>query len=266
MLIINTLTIILGGLAALYLLTALVLYLIQEKFIFFPTKLSPNYKFSQFENAREIYLTRENGLQLHALYFSAPKPKGILLYFHGNKGAVDDWGDAATDFTQLGYDLLMPDYRGYGKSGGTPHKGILHKDAMAWYDLLRKDFEPEQIILYGRSLGTGVACRIATKVEAQQLILETPYTSLVDMAKLSMPFFPSGLLMNYQFRTDITIKRLKCPVHIFHGTSDELIPYEQAVKLSKIYGDSSILTTIEGGTHGDLSNYDLFHNKLNELL
>jgi len=266
MLFINYLPHIFGVLAALYLITALVLYLNQEKFIFLPAILSPNYKFSQFENAREVYLTREKGLRLHALYFTAKNPKGIILYFHGNKGALDAWGPAAADLSALGYDVLMPDYRGYGKSEGAPRKGILHKDAMAFYELLLKDHAAEDIVIYGRSLGTGIACRLATKVKAKLLILETPYLSLLAMAKLTLPFFPASWIMNYQMRSDITIKRVQCPVHIIHGTDDELIPYEQAVKLTKIYGDMSALTTIEGGRHSDLTEFDLFHETLRGLL
>ncbi len=266
MLFINYLPHIIGSLAALYLITAIVLYLNQEKFIFLAAKLSPNYKFSQFDNAREVYLTREKGLRLHALYFAAKKPKGIILYFHGNKGALDGWGPAAADLTPLGYDVLMPDYRGYGKSEGAPRKGILHKDAMAFYEMLLNDHDPANIVIYGRSLGTGIACRLATKVKAKLLILETPYLSLLAMAKMTMPFFPASWIMNYQMRSDITIKRVKCPIHIFHGTADELIPYEQALKLTKIYGDMSVLTTIEGGLHSDLTKFDLFHEKLADLL
>jgi len=267
MLIISQLTYILGGLAILYLLIAVVLYFTQEKFIFFPAKLSPNYDFSEFENAREVFLNREKGIRLHALYFSAPAPaKGIALFFHGNKDAVNEWAPAAKDLTVLGYDVLMPDYRGYGKSTGTPRKGVLHKDARAFYALILKDFDPTSIIIYGRSLGTGIACRLATKVNAKLLILETPYLSLLAMAKLKMPFFPASLIMNYQMRNDLSIKRIKCPVHIFHGTADELIPYDQALKLASIQGDPLILTTIENGKHSDLTNFSLFHEKLKELL
>ncbi len=242
------------------------LWSVQERFIFFPTKLSPDYQFSQFEGAEEVFLPVSDRVTLHGLFFKVGAPTGAILYFHGNSEGLESWGYAAAPLTDLGYEVLMPDYRGFGKSGGRPDKGVLHEDADLWYAYLLKLYSPKDIVLYGRSLGTGIACSLATRQPARQLILETPYLSILSIAKSRMPFMPVYWLLKYHMRNDLNIKNIKCPVHLFHGTADEVIPYHQAFELAEIQGDPEVLTTIEGGMHGNLLDFALFRKRLRGLL
>jgi Lysophospholipase len=256
---------ILLSLLGIYLLICFLLYHNQERFIFYPEKLDDDYPFNEFDDVEEVYFPVDDQCRLHALHFKVDQPKGIVLYFHGNARAVNDWGYAAADFTRRNYEVFMPDYRGYGKSTGPRSEKAFFTDAKMFYDSLRQKYPADQIIIYGRSLGSGVACQLATQVEAKMVLLETPYLSLVAMAHESLPYFPANLLMRFQFRNDLNISKVKMPIYLFHGTKDELIPYKQAVQLQNQYG-KEILTTIEDAGHNNLSEFASFQNKLDELL
>ncbi|MEL6637245.1 MAG: alpha/beta hydrolase [Bacteroidota bacterium] len=247
----------------LYLIVALLMYRYQEKFIFFPTTLALDYPFPQFHDFEEVFLEVEAGTRLHALYFLAPEPKGQVLYFHGNARAVDDWGYAAADLRDRGYSVLMPDYRGYGKSTGTISEAALYADARRWCDWLEASAPEARLLYYGRSLGSGIASRLAYERPPERLILETPYTSLLAMAKLQMGFLPVDLLSRYRFPTDQIMEDIDCPIDLIHGTEDELIPYAQAQQLGR---GRATLHTIPGGGHNDLSQFPAFHQVLDQLL
>ncbi|MEM8907754.1 MAG: alpha/beta fold hydrolase [Bacteroidota bacterium] len=252
-------------LACIYVLLCLILYQIQERFIFYPLRLSDDYPFNEFRNVEEVYFPIDAQTRLHALHFHVDRPRGIILYFHGNARALDNWGYAAADFTQRGYNVFMPDYRGYGKSTGTLSEAALLSDAQIIYDSLRQQYPNQDLLLYGRSLGTGIACDLATKVDARLLLLETPYLSLLAMAQAQMPFFPANLLLRYPMRSDLKITQIKMPAYLFHGTQDELIPYAQAVELSRIYQPNRLFT-IKGASHNNLSEFAAFQEKLDDLL
>ena len=253
------------AIVVLYIGLILLLYLKQEKFIFYPTKLTQKYNFPQFKNFEELYFTA-NQATIHALHFKTENPKGLVLYFHGNAGALDKWGYEAEEFIKRNFEVVMLDYRSYGKSTGKLSEKNMHEDASIIYHKMAENVDPSKIILYGRSLGSGIATELATKVRAKLLILETPYTSIDDVAKRGFFFLPVSSLLKFHFNNSQKIKNLNCPVHIFHGTKDELIPYSQSVNLAKIYGDDSILTTIQKGTHNNLITFEKFQKKLDELL
>ena len=248
-----------------YFILCLITYSLQEKFIFFPAKLPQDYPFEEFPDAEEVFLSTE-GESLHGLLFRVPNPKGTVLFFHGNAGAVNTWGWEAEDFTNRGYELLMPDYRSYGKSTGRLSEKALMQDAQLFYDYLKKQHDPSRIIIVGRSLGSGIACHLATKVPFKLLLLETPYLSMTAMAKLKMPIFPTNLLLRYKFRNDLNIKKVKGPVHIIHGTKDELIPYHHAEKLLELSGQNARLSTISNGGHNNFPEFTSYQKILDEIL
>ena len=126
--------------------------------------------------------------------------------------------------------------------------------------------DASQIIIYGRSLGTGVAIDLASKVQAKQLILETPFGNFPKMAQSRFKIFPVKLLLKYQFRNDLKIKKVTCPIHIFHGTEDQVVPYSESQQLIRILEHESILTTIPNGGHNNLGTFPLFWKKMKEIL
>ncbi len=249
-----------------YVVICILLYFIQDRFIFHPTTLPPSYNFSEFDNISEKFYEMDEG-QLHALHFQVSAPKGMIIYFHGNSGALDDWGHAAKDFTDLGYEVIMPDYRSYGKSEGSLSEENIHKDAQLIYEEVLKDWAAKDIILYGRSLGTGVATELATKVSAKMLILETPYTSITAMASKTLPFLPTKWLLKFHFNNLEKIESIKCPVHIFAATNDQLTPHSHAVQLAKKTAKpAETLTSIQGAEHGNINTFASYHQKLKMLL
>lgn len=259
----GSILLIIGGL---YLILCLFLYWNQERLIFKPTILPSDYDFAQYSNIEELYFPIEDG-QIHALYFKTSHPKGIILYFHGNSQALESWGYAAEDFTKHGYEVLMPDYRTYGKSTGKLSEQGLYDDARLLYNYLKKSWPDSSIILYGRSLGTGIATELATIVHPKFLILETPYTSMPAMANKTVPFVPVKWLMKYQFRNIVKMKQLNCPVHIFGAILDELTPFEHAIALAnKTNHPTENLTAIKGAGHNNIGEFSSYHQKIALLL
>lgn len=249
----------------LYLGLAIILYFVQEKFIFLPTKLSPNYLFSQFENKEEIFLHTTNDGIINALHFKCKNPRGIILYFHGNARSLDDWAWVHEDFLPLGHELFIADYRSYGKSKGPLSENNLYEDALAQYQHLLKQFEPHNIVIYGRSLGSAMATELATKVEAKCLVLETPFTSIMAMAGRFFSSMPIKTLLKYKFNNIGKLKLINVPIYIFGATNDEITPIKHARKLAKRITNGQYFE-IEGATHGNLSDFKEYHEALKNIL
>lgn len=243
-------------------------YLFQERFIFVRFRLSKRFRFRFKHRFLECELKGHDGAALHGLYFPAEQPKGVILYFHGNTGSLRRWGKYAPRYTRLGYDVLMPDHRGYGKSRGALSEAALHADALQWYDYLAECWEEQDIVVYGRSLGSGLATPVAAARKPRLLILETPFANLLDVARYYLPILPYRLLLRYRFRNDLAVRRVKCPVYIFHGKRDTIVPYTSALKLySLIPADiTREMFTFPKGHHSDLVRFVRFNRALARIL
>ena len=180
--------------------------LFQERFIFIRFRTSRGYKYKFAGAFEERFIKADDRTELHALYFKAEAPKGVILYFHGNTGSVRRWGKYAHRFVRLGYDVLVPDPRGYGKSRGVLSEEALHADAGLWYDEVLKTWAEKDIVVFGRSLGSGLATPLAALRSPRMLILETPFANLYDVATNYLPILPYRLLLRYTFRNDKAIK------------------------------------------------------------
>lgn len=241
----------------------------QESLIFFPETLPRDYKFSFSIPFDEIILPVDGGT-IHALHFKSGQPKGVVLYFHGNAGSLRTWGEIAGEFTTRGYDLLIPDYRGFGKSSGNiSSETMLLEDGMAAYVYLRRHYPEERIVLYGRSIGTGIAAYVATTGKPRMLILESPYYSLMELAAYHYPFVSVSVIrswLRYPLRTDLWLRKIACPIVLFHGTRDNIIPYDASERLIKLGVADCRLIRLEGGGHNDLSDFPLYQRTLSDLL
>jgi hypothetical protein len=248
-----------------YLVVCAVLYVYQERFIFFPEVLPRHFMYS-FPVSFEEVTWQVDGATINALHFKAEQPKGVILYLHGNAGSLRSWGNVAAQFVAHGYDVLMPDYRGYGKSTGTiTNEQVLHHDAAIAYTYLQQHYGEHQIVVYGRSIGTGLAVYLARSHHPQMLILETPYYNLQELATAQFPFIPSFLL-KYPLRTDAWIAEVTCPIYLFHGTQDEVIPYGASLRLVPLIQTKHQLFSIEGGGHNNLSAFRQYHEHLATIL
>ncbi len=242
----------------------------QEKIILRNTQLPDNYQYQFKGNFEEIWFHPEVGVKLNALYFKteSSERKGLVVYFHGNADDLKRWGEYADDFTKNHYDILMIDYRQFGKSTGELSEKALHADARYVYDWAKNQFPEDKIVIYGRSLGTGIATRLASETNPKMLLLETPYFSLIDVGESYLPILPYNLLLRYKMRTDLCIQAVKCPIHLFHGTKDEVVPYQSSIKLANLLNKkpSEILTTIPEGKHKNLGEFQEYHRALERLL
>lgn len=249
-----------------YLGFCLIFYLLQDLFFFRPEKLPGNFNFQYAFPFEEVHFNMEDGGYVNGVYFKMPNPKGVVFYVKGNSRSIKGWGKFAKDFLGKGYDFFMVDFRGFGKSKGRRTENNLYNDLQQAYLWLAEHYPESNIILYGRSLGSGLATRIASWNRPSMLILDCPYYSFNYHIRNYLFFLPLRWLLKYQIRTDLFIKKVKCPIYILHGTKDRLIPFRQGKKLNELVPNQSILIPIEGAGHNNLPTFEAYHQHLYQIL
>jgi len=253
---------------AIYLGLSIALFYLQDYLLFKPEKLPTDFQF-YYENQdiEEHNLETRDGATINGLLF---KPKGesrgIVMYLKGNSKSIKGWGKFAVDFTRHDYTVLMLDYRGFGKSTGRRSQKAIKRDLQVVYNKIKERTAESRIILYGRSLGSGFAAKLASMNDPRMLILDAPYYSLTKVTARYAPFMPLSLLIKYPLPTYKWLKYVKCPIHIIHGTNDNLIPFKTSVKLSKINPKLTRLYPVIDGGHKNLNNYESYHKMLEEIL
>ncbi len=237
----------------------------QETLLFYPEPLAPNFKFN-LPFTSEVYIETP-GAKLHALYLRQPadKSKGIVLFLHGNAGNLETWFTHTDFWLETGYDVLMPDYRGYGKSTGhIENEAQLYDDVLRAWNFVATNYPEKKRVLYGRSLGTGLAAKLATEVSADLLVLVSPYESMTRMAREYYPWVPPFVL-RYPIKTNELFPDINCPILLLHGTADKLIPVVQSQHLAKLNPNAK-LVEIEGAAHGDIHHFDTYISTLKQTL
>ena len=253
-------------LIALYLCICALMYFYQERLIFAPTKLPVDFKFTFDTPFEEFNIITEDEDTLNALLFKADTSKGVIYYLHGNAGALNSWGGVADTYTDLGYDVFLMDYRGYGKSSGTiSSEKELYSDVQKAYNLVRSLYAEHKIIVLGYSIGTGPASMIAAKNSPGRLILQAPYYNMADLVQQHYSFVPVFLL-KYSFDNAMFLPKIKAPVTIFHGTNDAIINYGSSLKLQKLFKPQDELITLPGGRHNGMSSNPNYLLALKKLL
>lgn len=236
-----------------YVLLCLLLYAFQEKLLFFPQKLKKDHTFHFEESFTEVFIPAYDGTILHALWFKAENPQGVILYFHGNAGSLDGWGQVARVYTELKYDVLIPDYRGFGKSEGKIFsEEQMYQDAQSMYTFLRKSYQENEIIVIGYSIGTGIATWLSAHHPVFALILETPYYKLRHLMKMKLPFIPTFLL-KYRFDNALHLQNCEAPVLIIHGKNDDLIPHSSSLLLKKYLKEKDQFVLLEDQGHNGIT-------------
>lgn len=251
-----------------YIAVSIALYYIQDYVLFKPEKLPKDFLFN-YENqqTKEYNLETRDGAIINGLrFYPQGKSKGVVIYLKGNSKSIKGWGKFAVDFTRHGYNVLMVDYRGFGKSTGKRSQKAIKRDLQLVYNKVKEQTTEDRIILYGRSLGSGFATKLASMNNPKKLILDAPYYSLTKVTSRYMPFMPLSVLLKYPLPTYKWLKYVKCPIHIIHGTNDKLIPYKSSVKLSKINPKLTSLHTVIGGGHKNLNNFESYHKMLDDIL
>jgi len=251
----------------LYLVANVVVYFWQERFLFKPEKLDDDFEFKYSDQKFEEYkIDIKPGVKISGLHFHIENPKGIVIYLKGNSRSIKGWGKFAVDFGRLGYDVAMVDYRGFGKSTGKRSEEGIKSDLQFIYDTIKEQVNEKYIIVYGRSMGSGFAAKLASKNNPRMLILESPYYSVSKSAKRYVPFLPLSLILKFPVRTYKWLKYVTCPIKIIHGTNDKLIPFKTSVLLSKIKPNITRLYSVIGGGHNNLNTYEEYHRMLEEII
>jgi fermentation-respiration switch protein FrsA (DUF1100 family) len=200
----------------------------------------------------EVSLHTEDQLSIHGWYIPHPTATKTLLFFHGNGGNISHRGDSVVIFHRLGLNVLIIDYRGYGRSEGQPDEPGMYQDAAAAWRYLteQRGFDAKQILIFGRSLGGAVATRLASQVEPAALILESTFSSAGDMAGHLFPLLSPVLLLRYSFDSEEWIRQVKSPLYMAHSPDDEIIPYRLGKKLYTAAPSSKRFFEMRGG-HND---------------
>lgn len=241
-------------------------YFFQDYFFFRPEMLPKNFEYRYPFPFTEHTFEMEDGGVINALQFKVPNSQGVVFYLKGNSRSLKGWGKFAKDFVSKGYDFFMIDYRGFGKSKGRRTESILLNDAQTVYKWLSKEYPEDQIVVYGRSLGSGIGARLASWNDPRMLILDSPYFSFYHQIRRYGWWLPLRYLLRYHLRTDQFIKKVTCPIYIIHGNKDRLISYAQGKRLHEISADRSTLITIEGGGHNNLPTFPEYHEHLYDIL
>lgn len=209
--------------------------------------------------------TAEDDVPVHALAFAPHEGRRTIVFFHGNGESIADAVPLGTVLSDRGLGFVAVEYRGYGASRGEPYPGPteqgLYRDAEAVLGGLRAEgLGPDEVVLWGSSLGSGVAVEMVLRGHTRRLVLSTPYTSIPEVARRLLPVFPMRLLMADQFDNLSKAPRVDVPTLVIHGDADSIVPYDMGVTLSQTIPDAKLLT-VPGGGHNDL-----FLRARNELL
>jgi len=247
--------------------TGILLYTFQDKLLLHPVAVSQDFHYNFRQPFEEINIAINKDENLNIIRFTSnTKPKGIVLYFHGNNMNVSHYASYAENFTRNGYEVWMPDYPGYGKTTGVLTEKKLYDEALIVYKLANTKFSKDSIIIYGKSLGSGIAAQLATIKDCKQLVLETPYYSIPSLFGYYAPIYPVYYMSRFKIPTATYLPQVSMPVTIFHGTKDELIPFSNAAKLKTVLKQGDEFISIPGGKHNDLNNFKIYHQKLDSIL
>jgi len=252
----------------LYSVIGIALFYLQDMILFHAEKLAKEHKFKFDVPFQEINIPFDENDTVNMVKFF-PKDastRGVVLYFHGNKQNIERYAKFAAAFTKNGYEVWMEDYPGYGKSSGTRTEQKLYSQALEIQKMALSKYGKDSIILYGKSFGTGIAAYVASHTNCKRLILETPYYSIPDVFAAYAFIYPTQRMITYKIPTHEYLQSVHCPVTIFHGTNDWVIPYSHASKLKNVLKPTDEFITIENGTHHNLATFDLYKTKLDSLL
>lgn len=235
-----------------WVLLSVMFHFFQEHFIYFPQSeivVTPDVISLDYE---ELTLTTSDGIEINAWWIPHSNARATLLFLHGNAGNISHRLDSINIFHQLGFSVLIIDYRGYGKSTGKPSEEGTYIDAeTAWHFLTNeKMIKSDDIIIFGRSLGGAVATWLADKYPSAALIIESCFTSIADIGKHYYPYLPTSLLARIKYPSIDRISEVKAPVLIIHSAYDEIIPYKFGKQLFEHASEPKTFLDIVGG-HND---------------
>ncbi|UKJ06675.1 alpha/beta hydrolase [Solitalea lacus] len=258
------------GLAVALVFGNILTYTFQYHILFRPRKMSDDHPFHFQVHFEEINLITPGNGKINCLWFKAnneKSKKGVILYFHGNVGNLLRWGHIYDqEFHKLGLDLIMMDYRGYGKSKGRINEKFFFKDAEAVFMFAKQHYSSQEIIIYGRSIGSGLASYLASEVYARKLILETPFSSISDLFHSYYPFLPKLFVFRFPFKNKEYLKSVPYPIIVIVGANDKITPVRSSRELKKSLKKDDKYVIIKDGKHNNLSSFSEFYELIKKEL
>lgn len=243
-------------LVALYLALVGALYMAQRSMVFVPDRNRPDPVAGGVPDMTVVEVKTQDGLTLRGWFSPPPEDstKPVLVYFHGNAGNIESRGPVARQWIDDGYGVLLSEYRGYGGNPGHPSEEGFYEDARAWLRWLsERGLSDDRWILYGESLGSGVATQMALEYPGVKvLVLQSGYTSLPDVARKTYFFVPVDLLMKDHFENLRKIPQVKAPILILHGARDSTIPVDHAQRLYAAAPDPRKMEIFQDRDHSDI--------------
>jgi uncharacterized protein len=236
----------------------------QERLLFEPEPLPADHRFDLGPDVHERTIDVP-GARLSALHLRLPAPRGVVFFLHGNAGNLLNWFVDVDFFRQANVDLFMIDYRGYGKSTGRiESEAQLHADVRAAWDAVAPAYAGGKRVLFGRSLGTALAARLALVVRPELTVLVSPYSSMRALAAEHVPWIPAAVL-RYPLATDADVAQLGTPLLLLHGDRDTLIAASHSETLHRVNG-AAHLRLVKGAGHNDLQEFDDYRATLRAAL
>lgn len=228
----------------------------QERLLFKPVPLPPETRLSDEPDVSER-VVEVPGARLSVLELRLPDPKGVVFFLHGNSANLKEWFIDGSLYRRADLDLVMMDYRGFGKSTGRiESEAQLHDDVEAVWQSIAARYRGKRVVAYGRSLGTGLAAAWAAEHQPDLTILVSPYSSMRDLAALHYPWVP-GAVVRYPLRSDEAVPRIRSPLLLVHGDQDRLIPLAHSQALAADAHDARVVV-IPGAAHADVHRFDAY--------
>jgi fermentation-respiration switch protein FrsA (DUF1100 family) len=241
-------------LALAYAALVLFVYVFQSRLLYFPqvgreVSITPQRIGLTFE---DVWLKSAPDVDIHGWYVPHPNAKGTVLFFHGNAGSIALRLDWLRMFHDLGYAVLIIDYRGYGRSAGSPTEGGTYEDATAAWTYLTqvRGTAPRDIVIVGESLGGAVAAELAARTTPRAVILQSTFTSIPTLAGEIYRFLPVRWISRHEYDTRARIQRISAPILIAHSPGDEIIPYRHGRELFERAGEPKHFIELHGGHNG----------------
>jgi uncharacterized protein len=245
-----TIKVVIAVALAIYAMAAVVMYAAQRRFIYFPEPGRTSPAAAGLPDVSERIIATPDGEKVVAWYGKAQRGQPTLLYFQGNGGTLELRSETISRYLARGRGMFMMSYRGFSGSTGAPSEAANVADAKLAYDTLIKDgVSPDDIILYGESLGTGVAIQVAREKKVAGVILDSPYTSILELASQYYPWLPVSLLLEDRYESIRYIRDVHVPIFILHGEADDVVPVEMGRRLFAAANEPKELKTIPGGGH-----------------
>lgn len=236
------------------------LYVNQRLLLYFPEKQIGDISEYNLSNSQEVFLTTTDTTRIQAWYHLPSNDKPMVIWFHGNSGNISTREEKFRELLDMGYGYIAPSWRGFGKSGNTPSMDGLYSDAYSTIEFLKNlGIKPENTILIGESLGSGIAMKVALENNFKGIFLIAPYTSIADRAQEIYWYLPVKYLVLDNFSTLDKVDKINTPLLIVHGSKDDVMPPSHSNYIFQKANEPKKLILYEGKGHGNLDTREIFN-------